>query len=62
MAIGGRCPMFLLPRALAYKSGALDARSVNAKTPHFRAAPIALIALRGEDEIRTRDTVTSMQV
>ena len=29
----------------------------HAKTPHFRAAPFTLITLRGENEIRTRDTL-----
>ena len=46
--------LFACPGALESK---LSEAPGHAKTPHFRAASALLIALRGEDEIRTRGTL-----
>ena len=48
----GKC---LCPGALESKLS--EAPAHKRQTPHFRAAPFFLIALRGEDEIRTRGTL-----
>ena len=56
---GGRCPMFLRTSTALCKLryARFQRPRPHAKTPHFRAAPFTLITLRGENEIRTRDTL-----